>query len=137
MVQAACTRIAAVGETCAVNATDGGVVCWNGLQATRPASVLQGKLVFTTVHKIKGAESPRTWVLDETFGFRGEVDPQGTARVKNGDTMTSNARQEEVNLWYVAVTRVKNQRGGAAGELYFVRNLEQLLGGGYVEEEEA
>jgi hypothetical protein len=107
-----------------------------GRDADVPASVLQGKLVFTTVHKIKGAESPRTWVLDETFGFRGEVDPQGTPRVKNGDTMTSNARQEEVNLWYVAVTRVKNQRGGAAGELYFVRNLEQLLGGGYVEEED-
>jgi hypothetical protein len=31
---------------------------------------------------------------------------------------------------------VKNQRGGAPGELYFVRNLEQLLGGGYVEEED-
>nr|MBK7069781.1 hypothetical protein [Deltaproteobacteria bacterium] len=107
-----------------------------GRDADVPASVLAGKLVFTTVHKIKGAESPRTWVLDETFGFRGEVDGSGRPVVKNGDTMSSNARQEEVNLWYVAVTRVKNQRGGAAGELYFVRNLEQLLGGGYVEEED-
>jgi len=114
-------------------ARDGGV----------PENAMRGKLVFTTVHKIKGAEANRTWVLDETFGFRGEIGADGRPKVKHGEGMTDAARQEEVNLWYVAITRAKNLRADAAtgtpaqpGAVYFVENLKGTLGEGFADDEE-
>lgn len=101
-----------------------------------PASALKGKLAFTSVHKIKGAESPRVWVLNDTFAFQGKVDATGKPNIKNGEEMTDNARQEEINLWYVAVTRAKNTRGGPPGELYLVTGLKDVLGEAYVDDDE-
>lgn len=101
-----------------------------------PTSMLKGKLAFTTVHKIKGAESPRVWVLNDTFAFQGDVDASGKPIIKQGEEMTDNARQEEINLWYVAVTRAKNTRGGAPGELYLVTGLKDVLGKSYVDDDE-
>lgn len=101
-----------------------------------PASALKGKLAFTSVHKIKGAESPRVWVLNDTFNFQGKVDATGKPIIKQSEEMTDNARQEEINLWYVAVTRAKNTRGGPPGELYLVTGLKDVLGDAYVDDDE-
>ena len=108
-----------------------------------PKGIMDGKLVFTTVHKIKGAETNRVWILDDTFTFRGEVnDGVPVLHVPGDRHLTSGAAQEEVNLWYVAITRPKNirpdaRRGtpGVPGELFFVGDLKTVLGGGYVEDE--
>lgn len=58
-----------------------------------------GSICFSTVHKAKGSEAERVFVLTDTFIY-GHRDPV--------------AAQEEKNLFYVAVTRAKNF-------LYFVR----------------
>ena len=107
-----------------------------GRDQSVPTSALKGKLVFTSVHKIKGAESPRVWVLNDTFAFQGSVDASGKPKIKHGEEMTDNARQEEINLWYVAVTRAKNTRGGPPGELYLVTGLKDVLGEAYVDDDE-
>jgi hypothetical protein len=107
-----------------------------GRDQSVPASLLKGKLAFTSVHKIKGAESPRVWVLNDTFNFQGNVDASGKPIIKHGEEMSDNARQEEINLWYVAVTRAKNTRGGAPGELYLVTGLKDVLGEAYVDDDE-
>lgn len=55
---------------------------------------MRSKIVCSTVHKAKGLERPRVWLLDQTF--------------RKGSST------EEDNIFYVAVTR-------AQSELYFVR----------------
>jgi superfamily I DNA/RNA helicase len=52
-----------------------------------------GRITCSTVHRSKGLEAPRVWMLIDTFK-------------PNGD-------QEEKNIWYVSCTRSKS-------ELYFV-----------------
>lgn len=82
----------------------------------------KGRLVISSVHRIKGAEANRTWVLTETFKYG----LGGWAR--GSDKLSPKEAQEEKNLWYVAVTRVKNEPG-KPGELYYVGMLKEVLGG--------
>lgn len=100
-------------------------------------SLLEGKLVFTTVHKIKGQEANTTWILDETFRFKGEMD-RGVPVIKGSEKMTESEILEHVNLRYVAITRVKNLRGDpkrgippVPGRLFFVKGLSELIGDHY------
>jgi superfamily I DNA/RNA helicase len=51
----------------------------------------QGAIILSSVHKAKGLEANRVWVLESTF----YIDAKWTNR------------QEEKNLWYVAITRAK------------------------------
>lgn len=52
-------------------------------------------IVLSTIHKAKGRERSRVWLLQDTFvGARKGATP--------------NAEREELNLWYVAVTRAKD-----------------------------
>lgn len=97
--------------------------------------LLAGKLVFTTVHKIKGAEANTTWIIDETFRFQGQMD-RGVPVVQGADKMTDSEIQEHVNLRYVAITRVKNERDERGvpttpGRLFFVRNVAEIIGDHY------
>ncbi len=100
--------------------------------------VLAGKLVFSTVHRIKGAEANTTFVLDETFRFREQIGPDGRPIVRDAEKMSDAEQQEHINLRYVAITRAKNERGDPAkgiearpGRLFFVVQLADILGGGY------
>lgn len=105
--------------------------------------LLAGKLVFTTVHKIKGAEANTTWVLDETFRFRDEIDAAGRPVIIGAEDMTNSEMAEHVNLRYVAITRAKNIRPdkktgapGVPGRLFFVQNLKEVLSDEYTIDEE-
>jgi len=53
-----------------------------------------GKVICTTVHKIKGQETDRTWLLEGTFQIKGE---------------------EASNIRYVAITRAKTQLNWVKG----------------------
>lgn len=91
-------------------------------------AMLRKRVVISSVHRIKGAEAPRVFVLEETFAF--------TRRgMSSKRKLSSTEIREEENLWYVAVTRVKYTRANPKkgipahdGELFFVRDLERILG---------
>ena len=91
-------------------------------------AMLAKRVVITSVHRIKGAEAPVVFILEETFNF--------TRRgLSSKREMKPVEVREEENLWYVAVTRVKYTRPNPAkgvarhdGELYYVRGLERILG---------
>ncbi len=86
-------------------------------------------VTISTTHKIKGAEFPRVFVLESTFGYnRNGLVPRRKQKPK--------AAIEEKNLWYVAITRVKGERGNVErgimpreGELYYVNDIESLVRG--------
>lgn len=86
-------------------------------------------VTISTTHKIKGAEFPRVFVLESTFGYtRTGLQPRRKQKPK--------AAIEEKNLWYVAITRVKGERGNIErgimpreGELYYVNDIESLVRG--------
>lgn len=86
-------------------------------------------VTISTTHKIKGAEFPRVFVLESTFGYtRTGLQPRRKQKPK--------AAIEEKNLWYVAITRVKGERGNVErgimpreGELYYVNDIESLVRG--------
>lgn len=85
-------------------------------------AMLAERLVLTSVHRIKGGEAPRTFLLLETFRWG----PRGWQKRAPDNPKD---QQEEKNLWYVAATRAKYLRdppGG--GEMYFATGLQALLG---------
>jgi superfamily I DNA/RNA helicase len=82
---------------------------------------MRSRLVITSVHRIKGGEANVVWVLEDTFKFTrgGRWTKKAPANDKDAD--------EERHLWYVAVTRAKNE-AGAPGHLHYVTGLKSLLG---------
>ena len=85
-------------------------------------AMLGERLVLTSVHRIKGGEALRTFLLLETFRWG----PRGWQKRAPENPKD---QQEEKNLWYVAATRTKYRRkppGG--GEMYFVTGIQRLLG---------
>lgn len=89
---------------------------------------LAGRLVLTSVHRIKGGEANRVFILNETFKYG--IDGWQKRRPKNPKDV-----QEELNLWYVSVTRPLNLRGDPSrgippkpGELYYVFGLREIVG---------
>ena len=101
-------------------------------------ALMLSRLVLTSVHRIKGGEANRVFILTETFTFA-----FGGFQKKLRTDREADAREEE-NLWYVAVTRPKNEpdqavlaatgsfaaalQAGRPGELYYVSGMEGLLG---------
>lgn len=101
-------------------------------------ALVSSRLVLTSVHRIKGGEANRVFILTETFTFA-----FGGFQKKLRTDREADAREEE-NLWYVAVTRPKNEpdqavlaatgsfaaalQAGRPGELYYVSGMEGLLG---------
>ncbi len=91
-------------------------------------AMLAQRILITSVHRIKGGEGRRIFILEDTFKYnRGGLVTKQRLRPKEVT--------EEQNLWYVAVTRVKYERGNPArgipprdGELYYVYGLEDLIG---------
>lgn len=91
-------------------------------------AMLAKRIVFTSAHKIKGGEGRRIFILEETFGFNraGKVSKR---------RLSAKELIQEQNLWYVAVTRVKYERGDTKrgipprdGELFYVYGLEYAIG---------
>lgn len=87
------------------------------------ASLLSGRLVISSVHRIKGQEANRTWVLEDTFRFSSS----GVKPGPRGEKPSGKKLREEQNLWYVAITRAKNEPG-RPGQLFYVVGLKDLLG---------
>lgn len=85
--------------------------------------MLSGRLVLTSVHRIKGGEANRVFLLADTFkygrnGWQKRIPPN------------EKDQKEEMNLWYVAVTRAKNEPD-KPGRLSYVDGVDQLLGRGW------
>jgi hypothetical protein len=90
--------------------------------------LMASRLVITSVHRIKGGEANRVFLIEETFKW-------GNNGWQKRAPRNASDQQEEKNLWYVAVTRAQNLRGNAAlgippkpGELYYVRGMQSLIG---------
>lgn len=86
-------------------------------------------VTISTVHQIKGAEFNRVFVLESTFSYT-RKGPKFRRKQRPKQAI------EEKNLWYVAITRVKGERGDPArgipmreGELYYVNDIEALVNG--------
>lgn len=82
---------------------------------------IRSRLVLTSVHRIKGGEANRVFVLEDTFkiGRGGRWLKKAPRNPKDAD--------EEKHLWYVAVTRAKNEPG-EPGQLFYVTGIKTLLG---------
>ncbi|MBK7823279.1 MAG: UvrD-helicase domain-containing protein [Tessaracoccus sp.] len=85
--------------------------------------MLSERLVLTSVHRIKGGEANRVFLLADTFkygrnGWQKRIPPN------------EKDQKEEMNLWYVAVTRAKNELD-KPGRLSYVEGVDQLLGRGW------
>jgi len=68
----------------------------------------KNSIVLSTVHKAKGLESKRVFVLIDTFRHR----PEYWQRFARTDAwleqmVEENTTREELNIWYVAITRAK------------------------------
>ncbi len=86
-------------------------------------------VTISTVHQIKGAEFNRVFVLESTFSYT-RKGPKFRRKQRPKQAI------EEKNLWYVAITRVKGERGDPTrgipmreGELYYVNDIEALVNG--------
>lgn len=85
-------------------------------------ALMASRLVLTSVHRIKGGEAPRVFLLTETFKFAfGRWQKRAPDNIKD--------QKEEQNLWYVAVTRAKAEMGNPdSGILWYVSDVESFLG---------
>lgn len=85
-------------------------------------ALMASRLVLTSVHRIKGGEAPRVFLLTETFRFAfGRWQKRAPDNPKD--------QKEEQNLWYVAVTRAKAEMGNPdSGILWYVSDVESYLG---------
>jgi len=57
------------------------------------------RIMFSSVHRAKGLEAERVWVLTQTFQHERTQWPFGTPESR---------KQEEKNIWYVAITRTRH-----------------------------
>lgn len=90
---------------------------------TEKANALKGRLLFTTGHKIKGSETEKVWVLEDTLKYAGPGTGWRLPEIVVSK-LSDAEKQEAINLWYVMVTRPKE-------ELHTVTNLEEMLGSEY------
>jgi superfamily I DNA/RNA helicase len=83
-----------------------------------------GSVIFSTVHKAKGLETNRVFILESTFGIPIPCECGHRHRGGKGcmrcecSTYTMNRKQqlEEQNIKYVAITRAKKELTWALGD---------------------